>query len=253
MDIKLTIALPMYRAQDIAWCALESLCEQVGIDFGWELIVAEEKYPLPFGRDKVFSYEERLRKVGCHKILYLPIESWIPLSAKWHLIAEHSSESELFLLQAADFYNSPKRLKSTYDIYKKTKANWIKCNVNLFYNIKTGTVYTAPGKKIGTNIAFETKNAKRIPLINKKRGIDNWIYGIISSICGGGFIVAVNNIDNWEYSFNIHGLNNLSNRKFNKSCYTPAMQYINNMPPTVEERLRGLVGVAGTMSLIEKK
>ena len=43
-EILLSVALPMYSAQSIAWLAMESLCRQE-CDFEWELLIAEETYP----------------------------------------------------------------------------------------------------------------------------------------------------------------------------------------------------------------
>lgn len=49
MSIKLTVALPVYNSKSIAWLAMESLCNQKGIDFDWEIVIAEENVSTPNG------------------------------------------------------------------------------------------------------------------------------------------------------------------------------------------------------------
>lgn len=55
MPVALTCALPMYRAKDIGWLGLESLCRQEDIDFAWELIIMEEEQEC-FGKANVLAY-----------------------------------------------------------------------------------------------------------------------------------------------------------------------------------------------------
>ena len=67
----MTVALPMYRCRSIGWLALESLCNQVDIDFEWELIIMEEAGVNagvlgfdPMGRGTIMAYKARL-KTSC--------------------------------------------------------------------------------------------------------------------------------------------------------------------------------------------
>ena len=101
--IELSIALPMYRSENIAWLVFESLARQKDIDFSWELLVAEETEQA-FGPDSIKKYADRLQQIGCNRIEYYSLNSWVPLSQKWHHLAGKSSNTNCFLLAAADVY-----------------------------------------------------------------------------------------------------------------------------------------------------
>lgn len=140
--ILFTIGIPIYKMAKISWLSLESLCNQRGLKKGifWELIIYEDCL-LQDNEDccykKYFNkYVERLKKVGCLRIVYLSSEEYVFLEQKWSLIARAASEtSEYFLLQGADDYSYPKRLKDTYDAIKKYKPDLIVLDNSYGYDI----------------------------------------------------------------------------------------------------------------------
>jgi len=67
---ELTVALPVYNSKKIAWISLESLCEQINIDFNWELIVYEEKHEQSVFPELFDLYIEKLKLVNCSRIVY---------------------------------------------------------------------------------------------------------------------------------------------------------------------------------------
>ena len=135
-----TVGLPMFKAERIGFLALESLARQQDIDFSWELIVIEETEEA-FTESRLRKYEDRLNKVGCLRIVYKSLEDWIPLSLKWLQIAdEASATSNLLLLQAADCYSQPKRLKQTMDILQSENCDWVQSPIGAFFDITTGNI-----------------------------------------------------------------------------------------------------------------
>ena len=74
--------MPCYNSNKIAWIALESLCNQVDINFEWELIICEEKHDNMLGDKWVDDYIERLVNVNCLKITYVQLKEWVNLPKK---------------------------------------------------------------------------------------------------------------------------------------------------------------------------
>jgi len=253
MDIKLTVGMPMYRSERIGWVALESLCRQKDINFRWELIIAEEINSLPFGEKGIMEYSDRLSKVGCKRIKYIPIDKWVPLSRKWMIIAKEASESDVFLLQAADIYSGDRRLCNTYNIYTEHKPNWIQVAAHLFYDIKTDEFYTynslSHGHPCSTDMATETRLMKKIIMKDKKRSIDSLIYQTINISLKNKIAVYNDKSDWWKHTVNIHGLNNISARNFSKK-YPRSPQYRKMLPDDILKRLQSLKQYAGQMPLI---
>lgn len=245
--IKLTVALPLFRAKNIAWLAMESLCRQENIDFEWELIVAEEteKYNnLFFGKDNLYLYESRLKEVGCSKILYVPLDKWISLSKKWIVIARRSEDSsKMFLLQAADCYSNPNRLRRTYNIHCKTNADWIQTNKHVLYNLKNDKVAIYIQKinnsMSAADMAVRTSLINKIKPINIDRKIDTWLLKSCKSK-KRNFIIKHDNSKIWKNGINVTGINNISNRDkiFSNSKYLSNLKLENIVPGDIAEKLR---------------
>lgn len=246
-NIKLTVGLPMYQSKYIGWIALESLIRQTNVDFKWELIVAEEQKHHIFGEEKLMSYSQSLERVGCVRIKYIPLKEWIPLSRKWTLIAEQSSDSDFFLLQAADCYSSHKRLKNTYEL-SRNGCDWIQTQFHAMYNLASNHFYIydvlsikrkSKAIPVGGDMALKTSLMKQMPKANKKKGIDGWLLSSARDMKKGSFSLSWDKSDSWQYSLNVHGLNNISNRKFKKNPkrYRKAEHLRKNIPQDVMNRL----------------
>ncbi|MFA5599031.1 MAG: hypothetical protein WDA06_00405 [Phenylobacterium sp.] len=237
--IELTVALPLFRAKYIAWLALESLCLQKGVNFEWELVIAEETDSVyfPLNQEEVIKYEERLKSVGCTRIKYIPLKKWIPLAKKWKLIADNSSaESQTFILQPADGFSHPNRLKVANDLIL-SGADWVHSKIYVFYYLKNKSIYMLDrdhfilpsGKKhsCGIDMATRTEYAKKLPNEARKKGVDSWFYNNCRSFSikkKSKFNPVWDKSDNWKYSLTVHGINNISNfenffgkKGFNKS------------------------------------
>jgi hypothetical protein len=213
--IQLTVALPLFNAQHIAFLAMESLCNQKGINFKWELVIAEENNIGRLGDRSILEYEERLKAVGCEKIEYLPIlERWIPLGDKWLKIAAISSDTKGFLLQAADCYSQPYRLKETFDLFEQG-ADWVQSPLGIFYDIrmKKEILYdfslNPHQHPCALNMAIRTNLIKKIKPAQKRAGVDYWLYNEGKKL-KSDFKPMLNTSDNWKLGADTNGYNNIS-------------------------------------------
>ena len=243
--IELSVGLPIWNSQKIIWLALESLCEQRDINFNWELVIAEEQIN-EVGKQIINNYFKRLTEVGCKKITYEPLKEWIPLSDKWKIIGEKCDKnSKAFLLQAADCYSQPYRLKTTYEAIVKDDCDWYKANQGLFYNIQTKQhiLYSdlTNIQRGGLNMATKTGYIRKLPIENKSSKVDGWLY----SKCNPQRIYIDQN-EYWQFGVDTHGLNNISKKRgkfFNKIEFPfieTSLNIKNLLPKNIVERLEKL-------------
>jgi len=215
-----TVALPMYRSRTIAWLALESLARQKNVDFSWELLIAEEREAHAFGPRQIKKYIAQLEKAGCVSIQYLSLNKWMPLSQKWVLLAQRASETNCFILQAADNYSQPFRLKETRDIFLQRDVDWSHMTQGLFYDISSFS-YARYDHRLwkwptALKIAIQTSHMKRVPIYRQKRYVDGWLFRMIHKQCGRNFNVVINNTNNWNKGVFTHGANNITSWRSRK-------------------------------------
>jgi hypothetical protein len=174
----ITVCLPVY-ASEIAWLAMESLCNQF-CQCPWELIIHEdEQYPL--GEEFYMSYRNRLRKAGCINIAYEYSKTRTPLSYKWLNMSKQSHPLSIgIILQGADNYSNysePYRIQRSYD---KMKAgyDWIYSPRAVFYQIqkKKTLLYELKKAGIGADMCIATELAVQLPREIKWQSVDSWIH-----------------------------------------------------------------------------
>lgn len=243
-NIKLTIALPMYRAKHIGWLGLESLCSQEDIDFEWEIVIAEEVGDTfqEIGINEILKYKERLWDNGCRRIKYIKLDRWIPLSAKYKLMATESDEnSKVFCVQQADYFAPLKRLKHTYDAISNG-ADWVHGRNMPMYNLLNGNVYNREVNPKKFWMALRMDLAKQFPPSGKKRGVDQYLWDSCKSLMGDSFKKHCCN--NWGEGIVVHGVNNLSKKfhKFKAVKYNKKLEDI--VPNEIAKKIRGLSLVA---------
>jgi hypothetical protein len=202
----ITVALPIYNSQKIAWIALESLCRQK-VSVEWELLIAEEDVNA-VGVEMVAEYVDRLKAAGCVSLKYFSLDYKRPLPQKWKYLAERrSKESTVFLLQAADDFSEPNRLQTSYNEVALNGFDWCQNKNGFFYNISTGqcmeydaTLFSYP---TGLNMACAAHLLDRLQESWLDRGIDRWFYQstspnkvkwIDNSVAGGVYTDGLNNI-----------------------------------------------------------
>jgi len=187
MRIDATVAMPLYNMGKIAELALEGLCKQE-TDYKWELIVCEEQNEQMMGYDKLWDYEERLRKAGCELILYNAVEKWIPLGQKWKLMSELASDTTCFILQSGDCYPHPKRIEVTVNAFERPFGyNYYDEECGYFYSFKhKKTLLFAPDDTYRhpcrLNMAWKTDLIKQLPDNNVKKSVDKYLYKTLGEI-----------------------------------------------------------------------
>lgn len=211
--IKLTVGIPMFNSKHIAWLPLESLCNQKNVDFDWEVVIIEEQNNMMFGEENVRNYTDRLKDVGCKKIIYKPIFNWIPLARKWRDLGwMASSTSQYFLIQDSDDYSQPFRLKETHDRFISSDADWLASLKGIFYVIKTGEIIIWDKREVysGLSKATKTDYVRRLSISDKEKDINGWMMRTISDMKKDIFIFGTIEENTWDSGFFTHGLNNIS-------------------------------------------
>jgi hypothetical protein len=245
--IELTVGLPLYNAGMIAPLALEGLMRQESIDFEWELIVAEEQGPKMFGEINIDNCMDNLRKVGCSRLIYIPLYDWVSLGEKWKLIANKaSSDSKAFLLQAGDSFAQPYRLKSSHQALVEEGYDWYKSNIGLFYNIRTEKTILYNDRELkqgaGINIGMLTKDIiNKVPNEFRRAIVDGWLYNNIKpqKVYTDISMYFVNGVDT-------HGYHNISHKRGKffediKFPFEPTILRIeDNLPEEIVKFLKSL-------------
>lgn len=229
--IKLSVALPVYKSEKICWLAMESLCRQQRVDFTWELLVCEEQGEGSLGEKYFQSFADRLEEVGCRRILYLSLDEWYPLSAKWYFLSKEASETSIgFLLQAADCYSQPLRLIETYNLFLYEKADWVQSRKGFFYDIPTDNwaVFDRDANLFyhpcGLNMAISAKLLPRLYMeMRVKSSVDSWLYQVTKPEK-----VLFNESNSWIDGFDSNGYNNIS--------WSRASKLINLEPPFISAK-----------------
>ena len=248
--IEITVALPMFRAKYIGWLALEGLSRQINAP-AWELIVDEEfdDQFSPFGHENIMTYKKRLKQANCKDINYMARKDWVPLSYKWCDISQ-MSKGEIYMLQAADCFAHPHRLRDTFDLMTKNKADWYTARYGIFYEIlydKAVKFVTATERKYGLNFALKNSLLKKVEQEDKRHYVDWWLFHKAEEIKGSPLDViwdeSVDN-DHWKYGFDTNGINNISDRRQRiLNCDNQFQEEINidsSIPEDILKRLRNL-------------
>jgi len=187
--IELTVGLPMYFCKEVGWLSLEGLIAQKNINFGWELLIAEEQDENMMGEENILSYGSKLEAVGCERITYVPLKEWRPLSHKWMLFRDMiSPSSRIFIVQGAEDYPYCHRLKDAYNAFKKNpRLHWFHQGKGIFYNFQTGKLILFDCKDgyrttSGLGISIRT-SVLQFPLLNPRIAQnDAWLYGCVYTV-----------------------------------------------------------------------
>lgn len=265
MKARLTFALPLYRAQDIAWLALESLCRQENIDFEWELIVIEESAPLAFGEDNIRAYEKRLAEVGCRTpITYIGLSEWVPLAQKWHRAAQLAN-SDGFLLAAGDDYANPRRLSETARLFSEG-AEFVHTPLGYFYSLIQDTlcVYDHKNNKhpCGLDKAVLTHIIRNALPEGSRQSyhVDGWVFSKIRYFLGRNPSMLWDQTHSWKKGVFTDGMNNISFARrswYNKTnpitpFRLPTEQEFSSLSDIVPKDIHSLISSVRSASLIRE-
>ena len=209
--IKMSVVMPLYRVEYIGWLAFESLVNQVGIDFDWELIILEENTGEHLGESFLRSkYYDDLHKIKCSKIVYKVLDHWISLSKKYRLLTELCN-SPLWTLAVGDYYSPTTRLKTCYDSFYDIGWDFYRTSKLIFYDFVSDTwVIRRVSSRGACCKAVRMEIAKQIVYGNiRRKGLDGWFFRQCQAI-KLNLHEYVEPIDYWKSGFNTHGFNNLS-------------------------------------------
>jgi hypothetical protein len=209
--IELSVAMPLYRGKYIVWLAFESLIRQRGINFEWELIVVEELNNESVGYEQLTKYYKILKEIGCRRLQYIELNSWIPLAEKVGLLIDQTtSNSRILTFGIADYYSFPLRLRTCYDAFKND-IDWFRTKKLIYYNLFSGSIVEREISDRGSCCkAVSLDIARRIEKGSAWRGVDGWFYRSCITAKGTDLKVFIDSSDNWMYGFNTHGFNNIS-------------------------------------------
>ena len=212
MNIELTVALPIWRGNDIAWLAMEGLCRQDRTLFDWELMICEEGIGNPLGKQFFADYLPRLRNCGCSKLSYISLDRWLPLSQKWRLMGQRMAKSSnVFLLQAADCYSFKERLNESYQRIVDEGNTWYDVGHGYFYSLASGRMILfqqASQTHSQLAMALSADCARTIPNVALRRNIDNFLLQHCMRTVAASFC---RHVDMAEYAgVDTNGYNNIS-------------------------------------------
>ncbi len=249
MSIELSVAIPMFRAKYIGWLPLEGLIRQKEVDFEWELVIAEELNKDPFGEKNIRAYEEKLKEVGCVRVLYEGLKKWVPLSNKWVDMANMCDvNSKIFVLHAADNYSAPLRLSRHYEIFTSNSDVCLHIPTKaIYYNISTGKTILHDTDMVNRKDdcaarAMLTDVVRRMSKPGRRAGVDGWLRGAAKSVCKSNKITFGIFFDkesaNWKYGLNTYGLNVIMNRgKDFKKIKPPFREYLIDIKKTIPKEV----------------
>jgi len=213
-NIELTVALPVYNSKKICWLALESLSNQIEIDFDWELIIYEESHDNSVFPEILERYEDLLKSKNCKRIVFVTNNKKVLLVDKWISIGKNVSEtSKCFVLHAADCYSPQRRLKTTYNKIVKEDYDWYDQTKGYFYSFISNKVFLYNHKGLtNLNMALKPDYIKTLPSSTLKKGIDGYIYKHCQKVISEQGKKLNHYYDNNLYndSVDTHGFNNIS-------------------------------------------
>jgi hypothetical protein len=230
--IELSLVLPFWKAKNIGWLPLESFVRQVGIEFEWELIVAEENINNYLGEGFFMGYKKQLEKVGCVNLKYIKLNKWVPLGEKLFILRNNCSDvSKIFTWTAADCYYSPRSLSTQYNAFSENDIHWFLTEKTPYYDIKTKkwilddkSIVKRKDDCMEKSYLMELVRKFSDTKFKKKRsGLDGFFHSQLIKLVGGSkkLKTYVDKGDNWKYRFSTNGMNTITlfrKKYFKKLC-----------------------------------
>ena len=211
MKIEATVAMPVWDAKDIAWLSMESMCRQVNVSFGWELLVCEEKHAQQLHKDWFLGYQDRLEKVGCISIKYITQDTKLTLAEKWSLMGKAADkDSKFFALWAADDYSHKYRLIDSMEAMDKGH-DWFSMGRSYFYDFITDKIilYRKVGRNgTGIQMCCATELARKLPMRRRAKIVDFWF-----ARTANPQNILRDRSDHWRGTLCTNGFNTISKKR----------------------------------------
>ena len=207
MKVDISVGMPVFKAKEIIWLAMEGLCNQA-TPHSWELLVCEERHQEQIGKEFFTAYQDRLKEVGCVNVKYIELDKWVPLSEKWSILTK-AAKGSIFVMQDADDYSDSKRLNTTF---RGLINHCFYYNVyGFFYDIQSRKLIEYRHKasnRPGVNKAFKTEFGKDLKLDGRFKYVDSWIFNEIKRNAGNEFFPFAD--VSYNDSLFVDGVNNIS-------------------------------------------
>lgn len=212
-NIELTVGLPIYKSKDIAWLALEGLCDQKNINFKWELLICEEIHDDMVGDEFFKKYINRLKKNNCCRVEYIELIDWVNLPKKWKILGEHAhKKSKAFLLHAADCYSFSERLSNTYNKIVDLNYDWYDTTKGYFYSFNSNRIVLYDIESLtNLNMGFSTQFIRNLPESNLNSGIDGFLFKTFEKQKRDFRVYRDKEL--YSSGLDTHGFNNISKRR----------------------------------------
>lgn len=177
-NIELSVGLPLFKSKKIVWLALESLKNQISVNFQWELLIIEED---GYSLDIIKKFVNKLP--NCKRIYYEKYKKSnnnIPITNKWINIAKKCSKtSKIIVLQDSDDYSPTERLHNHYEHFKNNNCLISSQLKGIFYNLKSKKtiLYDGSSRKTFTNLnhAILIKDLLKMEK-NKYNGVHQYLH-----------------------------------------------------------------------------
>jgi len=220
----MSVGIPLYKAENVAWIALEGLCRQQDIDFEWELVVVEEE-ERAFGQQRIMEYLPRLQKKGCINITYKSLGQWVPLANKIATIIQNcSSYSRIYIPNAADYFSPPRRLSAIFSAWMDYQFDWYAPTRLILYNLKDGKTIVSDNKGrdrkddyAGRAISMELLRKAVANIHSKPKGVDGLIWMSVQDAAKERLLMYLDKSDNWRSGLSVEGAGSIS--KYVKTCF----------------------------------
>lgn len=220
---EMTVAIPVHKVNGIINLGLESLKNQININFGWELIIWEDGSE---SKKLIKTYINELP--GCNKILYKYLnKNLLQIDKLIGMAKEADKNSRIFVIHYPEDYSPPKRLYIHYEHFKNKDCYISTQFLGLYCNLKDGSeifYYGINKEKKNSqfftqqhlNLAVMTKDILRLKRIYIVNGLEFYIRNYIGRLHGTNFydkkhIFTDFEIDknNWKYGFFTDGANGI--------------------------------------------
>lgn len=254
---ELTVALPVYNSKKIAWLSIDSLCNQIDVNFNWELIIYEENHSESVFPNILNQYIDTLKNNNCSRIVFISGNEKVLLIDKWIEIANNASKSSIaFLLQAADCYSPKNRLKTSYNKIVKENYDWYDQTKGYFYSFISNKVILYDFKGLtNLNMCLKTEYIKTLPKSNINKGIDGYIYNHCLNTLKKSGKSLKRFYDNTLYqdSVDTHGYNNISKNReeyftTKPNIFKPTKLNLNNL--VIGEKIKNVDNVNYDLTII---
>lgn len=213
-NIIMTVSIPLFKTQKIIPLVFESIKNQKGINFFWEMIVYEE-----YGNSLNILKSYIGKFPGCIRILYRKVKPPVNISTKWFgMVKDASATSKIYVLQSSDDYAPTKRYMIHFKHFNNKRCLISTQRHGYFINVKNNKQVLYNGNSNGVihlNPALRTSDVRGFPDFNLKKYIHSIVLRTLQkkykrAFKAGIFYDMAIDKNDWKTGFFTDGFNSLS-------------------------------------------